>query len=264
MRHVTCRFLQLQSQPLPSSSGQRNADEKVRWWTGRPWWADSSVNPRGSGLRPASLPRLPLHFCILCLTSPDSSSSKGSFHHWGHLPLGVPQLWGPRCLPLDSSVLYSRSRKLAVNPAFETRWHYWCPKGDSQAVTWNPTNSTHWYRRFQPQNTQDIDILLKHLSSSFPGSLPILPSIITHYCSPSGQKSVPSDEGLFVSGPVTILPSSLGSLTCPGHSAAPAQKQAPSPMVYQWGQTQPFQRNETELSPLGLLFFQKSLIFQMF
>ena len=30
MRHVTCRFLQLQSQPLPSPSGQRNADEKVR------------------------------------------------------------------------------------------------------------------------------------------------------------------------------------------------------------------------------------------
>ena len=91
------------------------------------------------------------------------------------------------------------------------------------------SHSTHRCRRLQPQNTQDIDIPLKHLSSSFPGSLPILPSVITHCY--VGKRLSQVD----------------GTLTGPGHSAAPAQKQAPSPTVYQWAKHSLFKG--VELNP---------------
>ena len=183
-----------------------------------------------------------VHF--LCLTSPGSLPSKGSW--------GSPASWGPTALrsqmsPTGLICPLQQEQKACCESCLRDQMALLMSERRPQR-SYLESHSTHRCGRLQPQNTQEIDIPLKHASSSFPGSLPILPSVITHCCSPGGQTSVPS--GWNSDWPRTF---------CCSCSEA-----SPKPHGLPVGQTQPFQGSGTEPPSLGLLFFQKSLIFYMF
>ena len=128
----------------------------------------------------------------------------------------------------------------AVNPVFETRWHFWCPKGDPQR-SYLGSHQLDPPRREAPASERPRH---RHFGNTcFPASglvalCPLLPRVITHCRSPG--------EGLSRVLSLSCSPR-WGLWPAPDILLSLLRNMPQEPRVYHWGR--PSLSKGTKLNP---------------